>query len=236
MSPEAAQGRNSPREAKPAGHAGAVPLLAEPATEQEAMPLLAVQPRTPRRLRGPNPGTMHAAILQMKAARPKAQNHGEVYGQQPLGLGEVRNQPFASWQIRSLCDTPEMPPSSLLLVRRQQSRMQGGQMPMSDMSVNTKEAWLQQREEDTAAGIEGTLYYEELGIETKEYPERFETVALRPSQRAAKRWTVTTPMRDAKFREWARNVGYSEALVSASGMREWHPEEVPLSGTTDGCP
>jgi len=238
MNPEAAQGRNSPREAKAAGHAGAVPLLAEPATEQEAMPLLAEQPRTtprPRRLRGPNPGTMHAAILQMKTARPKAQNHGEVYGQQPLGLGEVRNQPFASWQIRSLCDTPEMPPSSLLLVRRQQSQMQGGQMPMSDMNMNTKDAWLQQREEDTAAGIEEKLYHEEFEIEKRQCPERFEPVALRPHERAATRWTVTTPMREANWREWARNAGYSEALVSASGMRVWYPEEVPLSGTTDGC-
>ena len=109
-------------------------------------------------------------------------------------------------------------------------------MPMSDMNVNTKEAWLQQREEDTAADIEEKLYYEELEIEKKEYPERFETVALRPHERAAKRWTVTTSMREAKFRAWARNAGYSEALVSASGMREGHPEEVPLSGTTDGCP
>ena len=106
---------------------------------------------------------------------------------------------------------------------------------MSDMSVNTKEAWLQQREEDTAAGIEEKLYYEELEIEKEEYPERFETVALRPSQRAATRWTVTTPMRDAKLRErdaefraWARNEGYD--------MRWWYPEEVSLSGTTDGCP
>jgi hypothetical protein len=223
VSPEAAQGRNSPREAKPAGYAGAVPLLAETATEQEAMPLLAVQPGTPRprRVRGPNPGTMHAAILQMKAARTKAQDHGEV---------------FTSWQIRALSATPEMPPSSQLLVRRRQSRMLRGQMPMSGMSVNTKEAWLEAREEDTAAGIEERLVYEEEVIEKKEYPERFETVALRPSQRAAKRWTITTPMREAKLRErntrefraWAKNEGYD--------MRWWYPEEVSLSGTTDGCP
>ena len=222
VSPEAAQGRNSPREAKPAGYAGAVPLLAETATEQEAMPLLAVQPRTPRprRVRGPNLGTMHAAISQMKAAGTKAQNHGEV---------------FASWQIRSLRNTPEMPPSSLLLVRRQQSRMQGGQVPIPDMNVSTTEAWLQQREDETAAYIEERLYYEELETEQKEYPERFEPVALRPHERAAKRWTVTTSMREAKFRAWARNAGYSEALVSASRMREWYPEGVPPSGTTDGC-
>ena len=110
-----------------------------------------------------------------------------------------------------------------------------GQMPMSGMSVNTKDAWLHQREEDVLDGIEERLVYEEEVIEKKEYPERFETVALRPSQRAAKRWTVTTPMRDAKLREreadfraWAKNAGYD--------MRYWYPEEVPLSGTTDGCP
>jgi hypothetical protein len=157
----------------------------------------------------------------MKAAGTKAQNHGEV---------------FTSWQIRALSATPEMPPSSQLLVRRRQSRMLRGQMPMSGMSVNTKEAWLHQREEDTAAGIEERLVYEEEVIEKKEYPERFETVALRPSQRAATRWTITTPMREAKLRErdtrefraWAKNEVYD--------MRWWYPEGVSLSGTTDGCP
>jgi hypothetical protein len=218
VSPEAAQGRNSPREAKPAGYAGAVPLLAETATEQEAMPLLAVQPGTPRprRVRGPNPGTMHAVILQMKAARTKAQDRGEV---------------FTSWQIRALSATPEMPPSSQLLVRRRQSRMLRGQMPMSGMSVNTKDAWLHQREEDVLDGIEERLVYEEEVIEKKEYPERFERTTV--ASRAAERWTITTPMRDAKRREL--EAGF-RAWAKERGIRYEYPEGVSLSGTTDGCP
>ena len=205
VSPEAAQGRNSPREAKPAGYAGAVPLLAETATEQEAMPLLAVQPGTPRprRVKGPNPGTMHAVIMQMKAARTKAQDRGEV---------------FTSWQIRALSATPEMPPSSQLLVRRRQSRMLRGQMPMSGMSVNTKDAWLHQREEDVLDGIEERLVYEEEVIEKKEYPERFERTTA--ASRAAERWRITTPMRDAKrreleagFRAWAKERGIRHEMV-----------------------
>ena len=73
-----AQGRNSPREARPEEQTGATPAPIEQATK---------------------PGHRLRTGWLMTAT---AKNHGEVYGQQPLGLGDVRDQPFASWQIRSL--------------------------------------------------------------------------------------------------------------------------------------
>ena len=99
------------------------------------------------------------------------------------------------------------------------------------MSVDTKDAWLHQREEDVLDGIEERLVYEEEVIEKKEYPERFERTTV--ASRAAERWTITTPMRDAKRREL--EAGF-RAWAKERGIPLLYPEGVSLSGTTDGCP
>ena len=62
--------------------------------------------------------------------------------------GEVRSQSFASWQIRALNGVEKPLTSSQLLARRRQSSMLRGQMPMPDLTMNTKDAWTQQREDD----------------------------------------------------------------------------------------
>ena len=82
--------------------------------------------------------------------------------------GEVRSQPFASWQIRSLNSMEKAPISSQLLARRRQSSMLRGQIPMPDLTMNTDDAWTQQREDD----LEFALDDDKLDVEERVYNEK----------------------------------------------------------------
>ena len=83
--------------------------------------------------------------------------HGEVYGQQPLDLEE-------NSQIRPLCSPEQLASPSVLMVRRQRVQIRNGQMPMPNLTMNTKDACRQRREQDA----EDALYNEQIKQRVKQ--------------------------------------------------------------------
>ena len=123
--------------------------------------------------------------------------------------GEVRSQSFASWQIRALNSMEKPLTSSQLLARRRQSSMLCGQIPMPKLTMNTEDAWMQQREED----LELALYDDKIDAEERVYNEQID------AEERAQKHAAQEPQPELSLGHIVR-----------------YPEEVPSLGSTEGRP